>query len=74
MLNLVSMAGLAGIPPQVPLMTDTIHTFGWLLVVSLVVGSGLTLAGSVVRDAMSRVSTGGPKARRNSSELCSSCA
>lgn len=76
MTNLVSLAELAGFPPQVPLMTDTIHTLGWVLLVSLVAGPGLALAGSVLRDVLAKASApkGGASARRRSAQLCSSSA
>jgi hypothetical protein len=56
MTNLVSLVELSGLPPHLPLLADTIHTLGWSLLVALVVGPALALAGSVIRDALSGAS------------------
>jgi hypothetical protein len=72
MLNLGSFTALPGLPPELPLVTDTIHTFGWLLVVSLVAGPAIALAGSVLREALSRASGGGRSGRCETTRLCPS--
>jgi hypothetical protein len=72
MMNLVSLVELAGFPPRVPLMTETIHTFGWLLVVALVAVPGLVLASSVLREALVGASSskGDSRRRRSPTRLC----
>jgi hypothetical protein len=73
MTNLVSLVELAGFPPWIPLMTDTIHTLGWLLLVALVTVPALALAGSAIREALSKPSsaTGRPP-QRPAARLCPS--
>jgi hypothetical protein len=72
MMNLASLVELAGFPPRVPLMTETVHTFGWLLVVALVAVPALALAGSVLREALARASSsqGDSPRRRSATRLC----
>src|SRR5262249_747495 len=61
------------LPPSLPLVTNTIHTLGMLLLVAIVALPGLTLFSSVLRDSWTGGGEGQDRPRRKAPRLCTAC-
>lgn len=61
---------LNALPPTLPLMTDTIHRLGLLLLVGLVAVPAIALVASVWREARARGGSDGEAGKRSTGRLC----
>ena len=61
------------VPPALPLVTNTVHTLGLLLLIAIVGLPGLTLVSSVWRDSRKSRGAGGGTAKRAAPRLCTAC-